>query len=296
MSIDLAPKLFIGCPIWACEAWIGNFYHSSNRRHWLTEYSSVFNTVEGNSTFYGLPDPEVFQAWATETQPGFRFCFKFPRTITHDLQLCDAKRETNEFLSRLEILKANDRLGPTFLQLGPSFSGAYWTHLESYLRSLPSDLGFAVEVRHADYFDQGDFEVRLDDLLAELSMDRVLFDSRALFSRKPADPIEAKSQTRKPRSPFRDTVTGKSPFVRFIGRNDLTLTLPWIEQWGRIIGNWLADGLEPYVFTHSPDDAFAPEFAKRLHAEICKNYPPVKQLPSTPNDRAPKQQNLFGNS
>ncbi|WP_171923235.1 DUF72 domain-containing protein, partial [Escherichia coli] len=36
------------------------------------------NCVEGNTTLYALPKPEVVLRWREQTTDDFRFCFKFP--------------------------------------------------------------------------------------------------------------------------------------------------------------------------------------------------------------------------
>ncbi|MFY4614350.1 DUF72 domain-containing protein, partial [Escherichia coli] len=41
------------------------------------------NCVEGNTTLYALPKPEVVLRWREQTTDDFRFCFKFPATISH---------------------------------------------------------------------------------------------------------------------------------------------------------------------------------------------------------------------
>ena len=92
-------------------------------------------------------------------------------------------------------------------------------------------------------------------------MDRVIFDSRPLFSRDPDDEIEQVSQQRKPKSPVRKFVTGSRPLLRLVGRNDLSLVEPWVKEWTQQIREWVDAGLEPYVFAHTPDDQFAPDFA-----------------------------------
>ena len=59
-----------------------------------------------------------------------------------------------EWLDRLSVLVDANRFGPTFLQLAPSFYFAYLPQLSSFLKQLPSDSPWAVEVRHQDWFDQ----------------------------------------------------------------------------------------------------------------------------------------------
>jgi uncharacterized protein YecE (DUF72 family) len=79
------PKYYLGCPVWACEKWKGTLFTSSApRASWLTEYSTVFNTVEGNSTFYALPALDTVRRWADSVPSGFRFALKFPQVISHE--------------------------------------------------------------------------------------------------------------------------------------------------------------------------------------------------------------------
>lgn len=288
-----SPPYHLGAPVWACDAWVGGLFTSKSRRRWLAEYSAAFNTVEGNSTFYGLPDEDTFRRWAGDTADGFRFCLKFPSTITHERELLGAERETEEFLHRLSILRAADRLGPSLLQLPPYFAGDQLPNLVAFLDAWPGDLPLAVEVRHADYFDGGRCERALDATLAKRGVDRALFDTRALFSRPPADASERASQGRKPRSPHRTTVTGGRPMLRFVGRNRLREAEPWIVEWAAVVAGWITAGLTPYVFTHSPDDAFAPRFAERFHRELRRYLPELPDLPGWPGRAAPRQQSLF---
>ncbi|MEM8865932.1 MAG: DUF72 domain-containing protein, partial [Planctomycetota bacterium] len=108
-----------------------------------------------------------------------------------------------------------------------------------------------------------------------------------------SDPIEAKSQDRKPRSPYRTTVTGARPMVRYVGRNDLASVDRWTAEWAGTVAGWISAGLTPYVFLHAPDDAFAPLFAERFHSALQQRLPDLPALPPWPGRTAPKQQSLF---
>jgi uncharacterized protein YecE (DUF72 family) len=261
----------IGCPVWNCKAWKGHVYPNKSRAdEALAWYSRMFNNVEGNSTFYGMPSLDVFDVWSKSVPRGFEFCFKFPRFITHetqlDLRLC--RQVFDNFLARLMLLKKRDCLGPTFLQLGPSFSSAYRDRLEGFLHTLPTDLPWAVEVRHLDWFDQAANEAWLNNLLFDLAIDRVLFDSRPLYRLPPGDAVEEESQRRKPQSPFRDSVTARAPMVRLIGRNRFEEVVDYWDEWARRIAQWISEGLKPRIFTHAPDDAFAPTLAREMHYRV----------------------------
>lgn len=271
----------IGCPVWGCKAWGGKIYPSGTpSEDFLSWYSRAMPTVEGNSTFYSVPGPEVFRKWAESAAEGFQFCFKFPRSISHDHQLCHCQSLTTEWLSRLEILRDAGRLGPTFLQLAPSFSSRSLAPLTAYLEQLPRDWPWAVEVRHRDWFDGDVWETKLNRLLSDLGIDRVIFDSRPLNAMAPSDDAEAASQQRKPKVPLRVEATGSRPMVRLIGRNDVHEVAEYWDAWAERIAHWIRQGMQPWVFTHAPDDAFAPELVHALHDRIRVHIPELPPLPT----------------
>jgi uncharacterized protein YecE (DUF72 family) len=288
-----APPYYLGCPVWVCDAWVGSVYAGKSRTRWLADYTQAFNSVEGNSTFYALPKGETVERWADEAADGFRFVLKFPRTVTHDKMLFAAEHETEAFLSLLAILRRTDKLGPSMIQLPPYFDAAKLVNLEAFLARLPREFPYAVEVRHDDFFDSGPAEHALDALLAEYRVDRVLFDSRPLFSAPPTDDFEVESQGRKPQVPVRFTTTSGSPVVRFIARNDVPSVETWINEWVSVVADWLARGLTPYFFTHAPNNAFAPAVAALFHTRLMERVPDLPPLPAWPGQVVQKQQSLF---
>ena len=298
-SAPTSPKLgyYLGCPGWGSADGSGVIYPpKAPRTTWLSWYSRSFNSVEGNSSFYSLPTREVFARWAGETVDGFQFCLKIPREISHDARLVGCESLTTALLDRLQLLKDANRLGPSFLQLAPTFSIQEFRALVNYIESWPTELPLAVEVRHADYFDDGQHERALDDLLTKHRVDRCLFDSRCLFCAPASTESERISQGRKPKSPHRVTVTGSRPMLRFVGRDQIDLADPWIAEWAPIVASWLDQGLTPYVFMHAPNDAFAPILARRFHAALRAVRPQTPELPvpdfGPPGDSS-RQRRLF---
>jgi uncharacterized protein YecE (DUF72 family) len=270
---------YLGCPVWSCPKWVGSVYgQKSKRADWLADYTRTFNTVEGNSTFYALPKAEVAERWANEAAQGFKFAFKFPQTISHAPDLRFASEDLRGFLAFLEIFARHDVLGDTFLQLPPHLSAKAWPALYRLLKELPANWGFAVEPRHPDWFDQSNGEQQLDGALRECGFSRVLFDSRPLFSQPPSDEAELVSQSRKPRSPFRQTVTNSKPMLRLVGRNHVASVDSYLEDWAFTISEWLQKGFQPFVFTHTPDDAFAPAMAMLLHQKIRRLIPTLPEF------------------
>jgi uncharacterized protein YecE (DUF72 family) len=290
----MAALYYLGCPVWACEKWHGSLYTRNARQsEWLGEYSRVFNTVEGNSTFYGLPSHDTIRRWADSVEEGFRFALKFPRSISHEKRLLEAEKETEAFLEILEILTGAGRLGPAFLQLPNGFSGHHTEDLVRYLEQLPPHFQYAVELRHHDFFDGGKAELQLNRSLAELQIDRVILDSRSLFSAPPEDEFERISQGRKPQLPVRPVLTGTHPLLRLIGRDDIRRVAPWILEWSRTVAKWIHGGLTPYIFTHTPDERFAPQLARMFHDELARHVHDVGPLAAFPGEGDARQLRLF---
>lgn len=285
--------LYIGCPVWNCDGWSDVvFPQGTKRSQWLSWYSQMFNCVEGNSSFYGIPSVDQTRRWASEAANGFRFCLKFPREISHDRSLVNSESPTHQFLLAIEELARGNRLGPTFLQLGPHFASDRFDVLSKYLTQLPREFPWAVEVRHKSWFDAASNEARLDELLTSLHIDKVLFDSRPLNQAAPDDEFEKQSQTRKPKTPLRKTATGNHPFLRLIGRNRVEMVDSYIAEWIPTISDWVREGKTPYIFTHTPDDTYAPHMARRMWDElrlvIQGNH---DKLPTPP--RKPRQLELL---
>ncbi len=219
----------LGCPVWSCPHWRGTVYPpKATQKRWLAEYSKIFNTVEGNSTFYGIPSSDTFRRWANETADGFKFALKFPRVISHDRQLDGAQRETDQFLEGAAILHEAGKLGPSFLQLAPGFGPTQFDRLANYLKRLPVQFPYAVEFRHHDYFKEPAVS-EVNSLLSELAIDRVIFDSRPLFSAPPSDEIEQVAQQRKPKTPICTDVTGRHP-VTSTGRSQRFVAGPTLDR------------------------------------------------------------------
>lgn len=284
-------QYFIGCSVWACHDWIGTVFDKETEPDKLLgEYAKQFNAVEGNSFFYTLPPVETIERWMAESGTGFRFCPRFPKAISHDRRLAQAESETEAFLKILETLQHGDRLGSSFLQLPPSFNAHSIDTLEGFLRSLPNEFKYAIEPRHVTWYDKGDNEHRLDDLLQNLGIDKVTFDSRPLFASEANGSSKSDTQSPKAQTPVRKTALGSNPFIRLVGSNDIDANEPWIKEWAPVINKWILEGKKPYVFLHCPDEAYAPYFARRLRQQLKKLNPLLEDSPKFASDFTQEEQ------
>jgi uncharacterized protein YecE (DUF72 family) len=240
----------------------------------LAWYGHHFDTVEGNTTFYAVPRPETVARWAELAPPTLRLCCKLPRHITHERRLRDCAGPVAEFLERMTPLA--DRMGPVQIQLPPSFGPRDLPVLLEFIddvcwrgRSAPNPFSWAVEVRHAEFSAGGASERTLNDALAERGVNRVILDSRALFAAPPVTAEEVEAQRAKPRLPVRPVATAHQPLIRLIGRSDHDASLAVWRPWFTKLGEWVAAGVDPHVFVHTPDNESAPTLANRVWNEMA---------------------------
>jgi len=127
----------------------------------LTYYSSLFNSVEINSTFYKLPLPRTIERWVNETEDDFKFTFKLWQGITHT--------KGNPFLSEdlgrfIRIINhAQHKKGALLIQFPPSvgLNPMLLHRLLTEIKLHNSDIQWpvAVEFRHRSWFTDQIYEM-----------------------------------------------------------------------------------------------------------------------------------------
>ncbi|WP_339672486.1 DUF72 domain-containing protein [Dasania marina] len=266
-----AQPYYLGLPLWSNSAWLGSLYPAgSNSQNYLQHYSTVFNTVEGNTTFYALPSVATVDSWLRQAQPGFKFCFKLPKTITHSGRLKGGRlqhgAELSAFFTRLQPLA--EHLGPFMIQL-PAEAGAHTVEdIVAFIAGLPQDFQFSIELRSLDFFRKDDLEKRLNQCLIKHQVDRVCFDSRALFSQPASTEAEKEAQRKKPNLPVHAIATANNPIIRFIGTKNSDYNQQYYQTWLPKIAQWCAEGKTPYFFVHTPANQVAPLHAQTLHDQL----------------------------
>ncbi|WP_028487720.1 DUF72 domain-containing protein [Thiothrix lacustris] len=270
---------YLGLPLWSNAHWKGSLFGADAKpADFLAQYAQVFNAVEGNTTFYAVPSAEMVSRWLAVTPESFRFSFKFPRTITHQHYLIHAAKETQEFLHRLSPL--GQRMDGLMVQLPATFSPSELSMLESFLRSLPRDYQYAVEVRHPAFFTHAASRAAYNALLEDLGVDRVIFDSRPLHAAAPLDAATREAQSRKPRLPVQLDVTAGQPVLRYIGHPVLEANHDWLDRWVAQTARWLAEGKRPRIFLHTPNNHLAPALARLFHTHLQQRVPELPDLPA----------------
>ena len=277
-SVSGARPYFIGCPAWAYASWKGRFFSQKAKpQEFLSQYSSVFNTVEGNTTFYGIPKASSILKWREHVPKGFRFCFKFPQWISHRRPFSSDTKQAEEFLKTMEPLR--EFMGPVFLQIPAVTGPESISLLKGFFSRLPKDFKYGLEPRHSDFFNPDRvFANKLNEMLGELEVDRVIFETRPLFESQFKDAATIEAQRKKPREAPMIVTTGANPIVRFVSNLEPEILNAYLEKWTSIFAAWIQEGKTPSLMAHTPDDVEAPELAKKFESLLISKLPKENQF------------------
>lgn len=279
----------LGCAIWAYKEWVGDLFPPGSRAsEFLQLYGRRFTAVEGNTTFYSVPNAEMVQRWATETPPGFEFCLKLPRDVTHQGLLVPQIPRAIAFIEQMQGL--GDRLGPIFAQLPPSYSPANLDDLSKFLAVCAAKTPLAVEVRHPDWFQPAHTQ-QLNAVLEKFGVGRVLLDTRPIYE-CPDDP-QLHSERRKPNVPLQPVVTASFSLIRYISHPEREMNQRYLAEWVPYVDQWLRQGTQIYFFVHCPVEARSPANARHFQHLLEQRNAPVPALPWNAIAPPPSQLSLF---
>ena len=284
-------NFLMGCAVWGHKSWVGELYpKGSKAAEFLRLYCQRFTIVEGNTTFYSVPNQETVAHWALQMQPGFELCPKLPRQLTHNGLLQPSIPGALEFLEQMRGL--GKHLGPVFAQLPPNYEPAFLEDLSAFLTAWPgSEASLAVEVRHPNWFKEPHAS-HLNALLQELGVGRVLLDTRPAYSESThydGQPVEP----RKPKLPVQPVVTAPFSLVRFISHPEQEVNQPFMEEWVTWVDQWLRLGKRIYFFMHCPIEKYSPGNARHFQQLLEDQGVPVPPLPWNSIDQSPTQLSLL---
>jgi uncharacterized protein YecE (DUF72 family) len=150
-------NLYVGTSGYSYPEWKGKFYPKDlPNKGMLHYYGENFRSVESNSTFRGMPKPDVLNRWGDEVSADFKFALKAPQQITHIKRLKDSKEPVSQVFEVGRVLE--ERLGPVLFQLPPNFKKDA-IRLGEFLDLLPKGSRAAFEFRHESWFDEEIFEL-----------------------------------------------------------------------------------------------------------------------------------------
>lgn len=148
--------ILIGTSGWSYKDWNQLFYPLGTRANeQLHFYSTHFDTVEINSTFYRLPTEKAVQYWASQVPKSFIFSVKASRFITHTKRLKDYELTIPRLFEKITLL--GPQLGPILFQLPSSFKKDE-ERLQEFVHALPKGFHYTFEFRHPSWFEDEIYE------------------------------------------------------------------------------------------------------------------------------------------
>jgi uncharacterized protein YecE (DUF72 family) len=249
---------FVGCAKWGRDEWKGLIYPTETKAaDFLDEYAKQFNAIELNASFYKVPTEASVESWRSKVEAnalnGFSFVPKFPKSISHFKKLQHAEEITDRFVHAISGLGTH--LGPCFLQLSDAFAPKDYAVLESYLRTLPSELRVFVELRNSGWFSDTAVRAAVVGLFRSLNVGWVITDTSGR------------------RDLLHMELTTPEAFIRFEGNGkEMMLSdAKRIEDWVTRIKTWVDQGLKVvYFFLHQLDEADTPKLASITIDELNK--------------------------
>jgi uncharacterized protein YecE (DUF72 family) len=130
--------LYVGTSGWSYPTWRPGFYPAGTKpEDFLRHYAEHFQAVELNTTGYRLPREELFERWAAQTPPGFRFA---PKLNAH------ARADYGTFAERVDLL--GERLGPIRVVVAAARDEGL---LALLLGSFDPSVQLALDLRHESW-------------------------------------------------------------------------------------------------------------------------------------------------
>lgn len=155
-------EIYIGTSGYNYDHWRDDVFYPKGlpQNKYLEYYSTKFNSVELNVTFYRLPSARVFEGWKRKTPNDFRFSVKGNRYITHIKRLKDVSAPLGNFAENLKPLR--QKTSCILWQLPPGFKASA-DRLNNFVRDLKK-AGFtkfrhAFEFRHESWFTRDIYKI-----------------------------------------------------------------------------------------------------------------------------------------
>ncbi|WP_037321721.1 DUF72 domain-containing protein [Salegentibacter sp. Hel_I_6] len=249
----------IGCAKWNRKD-LKNFYPRGTKDE-LIYYSSQFNSIEFNGSFYRMYPEEQFEKWYGKAEENFKFFPKVPRIISHIKRLNGTEEQTDEFVKNLLQLK--EKLGMVFLQMRDDFSPKSIIRLDDFLAHWPKEIPISVELRHPEWYADEQISNELYDVLQKRNVAHIITDTAGR------------------RDLIHMRLSNSTAFIRYNGANhetDYTRLDDWIDK----LEEWKKEGLENvYFFIHQNIEEASPLLSAYFIKKFNERFKTDIKIPKT---------------
>ena len=263
-------SIHIGCAKWN-KTDLKGFYPKGVKDE-LGYYSTQFNCIELNATFYRLFPVTTYEGWYNKVPEGFKFFPKLEQTISHFRRLKDVEEVVEKNATNMSVLK--EKLGMPFLQMHNNFGPKDFDRVRLFVDNWKYDIPLAMEFRHTDWYNDPEVSVELYELLESNGITNVLVDTAGR------------------RDLMHMRLTTPTAFVRWVGANDPS-DYSRLDEWVERIADWKKQGLkELNFFVHQNLEKESPLLSAYLIKKLNKKLGTDLQVPKTLND-PPESGDLF---
>ncbi|MFS4455457.1 DUF72 domain-containing protein [Maribacter sp. 2304DJ31-5] len=250
-------QVYVGCAKWNKKD-LKNFYPKNlptyrGTKDELAYYSTQFNCIELNATFYRIFSVETYQKWYEKTPANFKFFPKIIQNVSHLRRLNDqAYPILEEYLNVTAHLK--EKLGTVFLQMHNNFSPKDWDRVVNFVQKWPKEFRLSMEFRHTDWFNDKKVAQELYHLLEENGIANTLVDTAGR------------------RDIMHMRLTNDEAFIRYVGANHES-DYSRLDDWVVRLIKWKAQGLKKVnFFVHQNMELESPllsaYFIKKLNEKL----------------------------
>ena len=159
-------RILVGTSGFSYPDWTGVFYPGgTDRREMLSYYTRHFSLVELDFTYYQMPNVRTMAGLAGKAPPGFLFCVKAFKDLTHRRGLTglELRKLAADFRSALEPMQDGEKLGCVLAQFPWSFKAVPEnSEFLAALRSVLPDLPLVIEFRNVDWVRDETFQMLRD--------------------------------------------------------------------------------------------------------------------------------------
>ncbi|SFF63949.1 MULTISPECIES: DUF72 domain-containing protein [Salegentibacter] len=251
----------IGCAKWNKKD-LKNFYPKGTKDE-LKYYSSQFNSIEFNGSFYRMYPEEQFEKWYGKADDNFKFFPKVPRIISHIKRLNGTEGLTDDFVKNLLQLK--EKLGMVFLQMRDDFAPKFIDRLDDFLAHWPKEIPLSLELRHPDWYADENTANELYDVLITRDVAHIITDTAGR------------------RDLIHMRLSNTTVFIRYNGANhssDYTRLDDWLDK----LEEWHKEGLENvYFFIHQNVEEASPLLSAYFIERFNKRFKTDIKIPKTLN-------------
>ncbi|CAM4379125.1 DUF72 domain-containing protein [Zobellia nedashkovskayae] len=260
-------SISIGCAKWNRQD-LKNFYPRGTKDE-LVYYSSQFNSIELNATFYRIFPGEQYEKWYDKTPEGFKFFPKISRDISHLRRLNEASLPiVDRYLDVTSNLK--EKLGTIFLQMHDNFDPKNWDRVVRFVEYWPKEFPLAMEFRHTDWFNDEKVSQELYHLLQENNIANIVVDTAGR------------------RDMLHMRLTNNEAFVRYVGANHVS-DYDRLDDWIDRLDGWKEQGLRNiHFFVHQNMELESPLISAQFIDKLNKKWNTDLQIPKTLQDSTGK--------